>query len=100
MADDITFWADGGGNAIAAQKPLHGCKKVAQFLLAIRRSELMPTIIPQVEKINRQTGIINFVDKKPQSVFSFEIIDERVKSIFAVVNPDKLRLINSKVFSK
>lgn len=94
MAEDITFWSDGGGKAIAAEKPLQGCMKVARFLVAIRRSRLTPTIVPQVVTINGQLGIINLVNDKPHSVFSFDIADEQIQSIFAVVNPEKLKSVN------
>lgn len=91
MAEDVTFWSDGGGKTIAAQKPLHGCIKVARFLLAIRRSQLTPTIVPQIVTINGQLGIINLVNEKLHSVFSFDITNEQIQSIFAVVNPEKLK---------
>lgn len=45
MAEDVTFWSDGGGKAIAAKKPLHGCRKVSRFLVAIRRSQLTLTAL-------------------------------------------------------
>lgn len=93
MAKDITFWSDGGGQAIAAQKPLHGCKKVAQFLLAIRRSRLTPLIVPHIIAINGQLGIVNLVNDKPHSVLSLDVVNEKVQTIFAVVNPDKLRAV-------
>ena len=90
MAEDVTFWSDGGGKVTAAQKPLSGCLKVARFLVAIRRSRLTPTLVSQVIKLNGQPGVINIVDKKPHSTFSFEFADNKICSIFAVVNPDKL----------
>lgn len=91
MAEDITFWSDGGGQVTSAQHPLQGCNKVARFLLAIRRSRLIPKLIPQIVVINEQPGILNTVERKPQSTFSFEFSGRSIQSIFAVVNPDKLK---------
>ncbi|KJH69445.1 RNA polymerase sigma-70 factor [Aliterella atlantica] len=91
MAEDVTFWADGGGKVVAAQKPLHGCCKVARFLVAIRRSQLTPNIAPQLGEINGQFGIINILEQKSHSIFSFYFSGDRIQAIFAVVNPDKLR---------
>jgi RNA polymerase sigma-70 factor (ECF subfamily) len=90
MAEDINFWSDGGGKATAAQKPLFGCQKVARFLIAIRRSRLLPKLNSQIIKINAQPGILNCVDGEHQSIFSFEFNQEAIIAIFAVVNPDKL----------
>lgn len=93
MAEDITFWSDGGGQVIAAQRPLHGCQKVARFLVAIRRTRLIPTLSSQIIQINGQPGILNVVEGKPQSIFSFEFVSEGIEAIFAVVNPKKLKAI-------
>lgn len=93
MAEDATFWSDGGGKVVAAQRPLHGSVKVARFLTAIRRSKLLPRFTSQVAQVNGQPGIMNLVDDRPQSIFSFEFVDGYVQSIFAVVNPDKLRSV-------
>ncbi|BDI20794.1 DNA-directed RNA polymerase sigma-70 factor (plasmid) [Nostoc cf. commune SO-36] len=90
MAEDVTFWSDGGGKVVAAQKPLSGCLKVARFLVAIRRSRLTPMLISQVAVVNSQLGVINIVDEKLHSTFSFEFTGDSIRSIFAVVNPEKL----------
>jgi RNA polymerase sigma-70 factor, ECF subfamily len=91
MAEDITFWSDGGGQVTAAHYPLQGCQKVARFLIAIRQSRLIPKLNPQVVQINDQPGILNSVEGNLQSTFSFEFSAQSIKSIFAVVNPEKLR---------
>ena len=91
MAEDITFWSDGGGQATAAHHPLQGCRKVARFLIAIRRSRLIPMLHPQIVQINDQPGIVNVVEGNTQSTFSFEFSDQIIQSIFAVVNPEKLK---------
>jgi RNA polymerase sigma-70 factor, ECF subfamily len=95
MAEDVTFWSDGGGKVVAAQKPLYGCVKVARFLVAIRCSRLTPTLVSQVVAVNGQPGVINIVDEKLHSTFSFEFSGDRIQSIFAVVNPEKLRAVKS-----
>jgi RNA polymerase sigma-70 factor, ECF subfamily len=95
MVEDVTFWSDGGGKVVAAQKPLFGCLKVARFLVAIRRSRLTPTLISQVVKVNGQSGVVNIVNEKPHSIFSFEFVDDRIQSIFAVVNPEKLGAVKT-----
>lgn len=93
MAEDITFWADGGGQVVAVQKPLHGCLKVSRFLIALRRSKRIPNLIPRIFQINGQPAVINVVSEQPQSIFNFEFSGDCIKSIFAVVNPEKLRAI-------
>ena len=38
-----------------------------------------------------QPGILNTVEGNLQSTFSFEFSGESIKSIFAIVNPEKLK---------
>lgn len=90
MATDITFVSDGGGQVTAALRPLQGAQKVARFLVALRRSRLVPTIVPQMAQINQQPGVVNTVAEKIQSTFCFEFEGDRIRSVFAVVNPEKL----------
>lgn len=100
MAKDITLWPDGGGKVVAAFKPLHGCDKVTRFLLAIRRSKILPTFKPQLAQVNGQLSIINETNSKPQSVFTFDIVSEGyIKNIFAVLNPKKLKRIGDDYIS-
>jgi RNA polymerase sigma-70 factor, ECF subfamily len=91
MAEDVTFWSDGGGQVTAVQHPLKGCQKVARFLVALRRSRLIPILDSQIVRINDQPGILNVVEGNPQSTFSFEFSGQSIQSIFAVVNPKKLK---------
>lgn len=91
MAEDITFWGDGGGQVVAVRQPLQGALKVARFLAAIRRSNLLPTLTPQQVSINGQSGLVNYVNGKPHSVFTFDVQGNAIQAIFAVVNPMKLR---------
>ncbi|HAX74617.1 MAG TPA: RNA polymerase sigma-70 factor [Cyanobacteria bacterium UBA11372] len=94
MAEDITFFSDGGGKVTAAQQPLQGCQKVGRFLVAIRRSRLLPTFSAKIVQINDRPGILNTVAGQPQSTFSFEFSGESIQAIFAVVNPEKLKAVN------
>ena len=63
---------------------------MARFLIALQRSRLIPHITSQLADINGQPGIVNSVEGKAQSVFSFEFKGYRIQTIFAVANPDKL----------
>lgn len=95
MAEDTTFWSDGGGKVTAARTPLYGRQKIARFLIAIRRSSLLPTFTASLLQINGRAGIVNYVDGSPTGVFTFDFAEGYIQSIFAVVNPEKLSSIQS-----
>ena len=92
ITEDAVFYSDGGGKVTAAVKPLQGHIKIARFLLAIKRSNLIPDFSSQVVLVNDGIGILNTVDCQPQSIFIFYFSDRKIETIFAVVNPNKLKI--------
>ncbi len=52
--------------------------------------------------INGNPGIINYIETKPQSVlsFNFQVSDDDIliQNIFAVLNPEKLKLVILKYY--
>jgi RNA polymerase sigma-70 factor, ECF subfamily len=95
LAQDVTFWSDGGGKVVAALKPLFGAMKVARFLLAIRRKSF--PWISHITEINGQPGIIYVDNNCIQGTISFEIIDNCIQSIYSMRNPDKLMQFNQDI---
>lgn len=92
LAKDVTFWSDGGGQVVAALKPLQGAMKVARFLLAIR-SKWLSTSVAYVIEVNGQPAILYRVNDDIHSVMTFEIVDSYIQSIYSVRNPEKLKRI-------
>jgi len=92
LAEDVELHGDGGGRAPALARPQHGRRRVAATLarwitLAGRAGgvELRRT------KVNGQPGaVITDADGGLIGVWSLGIAEERIQSIRAVVNPDKL----------
>ena len=90
LAQDVTYWSDGGGKVTAALKPLHGAIKVARFLLALRSKWLSQAVFRTTE-INGQPGAIALIDGCIHSVTTFDIVDGYIQSIYTVRNPEKLK---------
>ncbi|NJL41818.1 MAG: RNA polymerase sigma-70 factor [Leptolyngbyaceae cyanobacterium SM1_4_3] len=92
LAQDVTYCSDGGGQVLAALKPLHGNRKVARFLWAIHQKWLRHATL-RLAEINGQPGIIYVMDGTVYSAIAFELVDGRIQSIYNVRNPDKLKQI-------
>ncbi|NER79202.1 MAG: RNA polymerase sigma-70 factor [Leptolyngbya sp. SIO1D8] len=93
LAEDITLWADGGGQVVACLKPLHGAAKVAGFLRAVhrRRKKLgLPTAVELVQ-VNGQPGLWFGTRDNLQSIVAVEVVDNRIQALYFVRNPDKLK---------
>jgi RNA polymerase sigma-70 factor (ECF subfamily) len=90
LSDDIVFTADGGGKAKAGLKPVHGREKVVRGTLSGLRV-LLPVMVSRIETVNGQPAIIGYIDGRPYCVIALDIVDEHIRQIYAILNPDKLR---------
>jgi RNA polymerase sigma-70 factor (ECF subfamily) len=87
---DATVTADGGGLAPAALRPIEGVEQVARYLadLAARA----PGNLTFLERtVNGQPGLVAQQDGVTVTVLAFHIAGDRIKNIWAVRNPEKLR---------
>lgn len=93
LADDVVFWADGGGKAPAATHPLHGPVAVARFITGLVRRggplgfRLEPTIL------NGEPGLLTTSpsgDLLGALTVSFDE-EGRVVGLRNQINPDKLQ---------
>ncbi len=90
LAEDVILYSDGGGKAGSARKPIYGHTKVARLIFALLR-KAPPTFTIRMTQVNGQPGIIGYEDGHPQSVLMFDIAADRIRAIYLVVNPEKLR---------
>jgi len=86
---DATVIADGGGLATAVRRPVEGGEQIARYWvdLAARAPDL--TILERT--VNGQPGLVAQQDGVTVTVFAFDIAGGRIKHIWAVRNPEKLR---------
>jgi RNA polymerase sigma-70 factor (ECF subfamily) len=94
LAEDITLWADGGGKAAgAALKPIQGAAPVARFILSFMRRFVPQARVVRAAEINGQPGFISYVSGMPVAALAFDIRGDRIRTIYAIGNPDKLRAL-------
>ncbi|CAM00740.1 RNA polymerase ECF family sigma subunit [Saccharopolyspora erythraea NRRL 2338] len=92
LADDVVSSADGGGVAGAARNAIRGASRVARYFAGLLDVPL-PGLELRVVELNGQPGILAVVGDALVSVTVVEVGDERVRRIYNVVNPDKLRFL-------
>jgi RNA polymerase sigma-70 factor (ECF subfamily) len=93
FAENATWTADGGGKAAAALNVLRGNRTLTKFLLGIR-SKAQAGFTVDFASINGSMGLLVRVTGKPFAIYSFETDGERIRNVYAVVNPDKLQGIS------
>lgn len=87
---DATATADGGGLAVTFLQPIHGAEAIARVWaeLADRVTSDM-TLLER--RVNGQPGLITTQHGAAITVFAFEMVGERIKHIWVMRNPEKLR---------
>ncbi|HEX6235201.1 MAG TPA: RNA polymerase sigma factor SigJ [Jiangellaceae bacterium] len=86
---DVTAIADGGGLVSAALRPIEGSEHVARTCVDIASRISGLTIVERT--VNGQPGLVLQEDGRTATVLAFDIAGERIKHIWAVRNPEKLR---------
>src|SRR5262245_35437859 len=86
---DATGVADSGGLVTAELRPMRGAEQLARA--AIDVANLAPTMTILERTVNGQPGLVAQLDGVTVTVFAFDIAGDRIKRIWAVRNPEKLR---------
>jgi RNA polymerase sigma-70 factor, ECF subfamily len=92
LADDVTFWADGGGKVRgAALQPVRGRADVARFVIGVTARFTPAGAQLAVADVNgKPTLLIRHPDGTPAIVVSIDVDRSRIRNIWAIGNPDKL----------
>jgi RNA polymerase sigma-70 factor, ECF subfamily len=88
---DATLVADGGGKASAATRPVLGSDRITKFLLGYAGKAHWSESDFQSVTINGTPGLLMRHPLAGTGTYSFDIVDGRIRTIYVVRNPDKLR---------
>jgi RNA polymerase sigma-70 factor, ECF subfamily len=98
LAEDVTFWADGGGKVKGvATRRLSGRDMVARFILD--NSPIFTHTLPadsrgELAEVNGQPALITRSGNRALAVLTIDVESEQIKAIRFVANPDKLTHIS------
>jgi RNA polymerase sigma factor (sigma-70 family) len=84
-----TMTADGGGLVNAALRPVEGGEQIARYVADL--ASRAPRLAFLERTVNGQPGLVAQQDGVTVTVFAFDVAGDRIKHIWAVRNPDKLR---------
>ncbi|MCH5586108.1 RNA polymerase sigma-70 factor [Shimazuella sp. AN120528] len=89
IREDVICYNDGGGKVRAAQVPIKGFSNVIHVLSKFARM-YSGQYTMRYANVNLLPGLIFTMDNGDRYVYSFEFRGSEIKTIYAVVNPDKL----------
>lgn len=96
LAEDVSWWADGGGKVSASPRPISGRERVMRFLSGILRTA--PSQYPNLRfapaTINGAPGMLVWDGETLiGAIMAGEMSEQRIHSLYLVLNPDKLAYI-------
>ena len=91
LASDARLVADSGGKVPAAMNVLEGAHRVAAFLAGAVKRGWTADLSARIDTINGLPGLIVTGPNGLVQTTAFEFERDRIKAIYAVRNPDKLR---------
>ena len=89
LAPDVVFTADSDGKVSAARRQVIGAAKVARLLIGLMRRAGAEYRI-ELAAYNSAPAMIVYRDDQPDTVFTVEMIDDKITNFYAIRNPDKL----------
>jgi RNA polymerase sigma-70 factor (ECF subfamily) len=87
---DAAATADGGGLALTFLRPIEGGEQIAHAWVELaRRATNNMTLLERT--VNGQPGLVAQQDGVTVTVFAFDVAGDRIKRIWVIRNPEKLR---------
>ena len=86
---DATASADSGGLASALPGPIEGDEQIARACVDL--VERAPGLTILERTVNGQPGLVAQRDGVTAAVLAFDIADDRIKNMWVILNPEKLR---------
>ena len=86
---DATAIADGGGLVSAVLRPIEGGEQIARVVVDV--GGRVPNLTILERTVNGQPGLVAQQDGVTVMVMAFDVAGDRIKHIWAVRNPEKLR---------
>ncbi|MER6948089.1 RNA polymerase sigma factor SigJ [Nonomuraea sp. NPDC000554] len=86
---DATATGDGGGLVSTALRPIEGGERIARYAVDI--AGRVPGLTLLERRVNGQPGLVAQQDGVTVVVMAFDVAGDRIKHIWGVRNPEKLR---------
>ena len=92
----MTYWMDGGRQARASRRPIHGRNSVAR-LMSFLLVKIFPSLEFTYEPVNGGLGVLWWDDDRLIAVTEAVIDNGEIVALHSVMNPDKLAYIRCRV---
>lgn len=90
LTDDAVLYTDGGGRVRSALRPIRSADHIGRFFIGIRNRGLKGAHVSFV-RVNGDAGVLMRRLDGVVSVSSFAFAGDRIRAIYTVSNPEKLK---------
>ncbi|MFB6451288.1 sigma-70 family RNA polymerase sigma factor [Bradyrhizobium tunisiense] len=97
LAEDAVLHTDGGGKRKAALNPIVGRAKILALLAGVARKRRDPLGNLRPATINGLPGCLAALASGDILSIALEIVSDRIKAVYVVRNPDKLKHVSEEV---
>lgn len=95
LAEDVTSWSDGGDEFRgAARRPVEGPGNVARLLVGAM-DRVPDGTRARIERLNGHPGVVFHRGGTALGAFSFAVEEDRIAEMYLLVNPEKLRHLDT-----
>lgn len=94
LSNDAVLYSDGGGRVRAALRPIVTADHVARFFVGLRKHAWLGSVV-KFTKVNGEVGVVVRRGDGHLAVSTFAIQGDRIRAIYSVNNPDKLRHVTT-----
>jgi RNA polymerase sigma-70 factor (ECF subfamily) len=92
LAENAELIGDGGGTVPSFGKVLQGAFRIANLFFAVFR-RAPDAVVYRMATVNGEAGLLRYVDGRLESAQAFVTDGEKILTIYAIRNPDKLRAL-------
>lgn len=93
LSEDVVLYTDGGGKATAVPNPIYGAERVGRFFFGAREKLMPKEFVRCLTEINGQPAVVAYHQGRAVGVLTMDVAKGRIRNIYIVRNPDKLRKI-------
>ncbi len=93
LAENVIHYTDGGEIKEAAKRPIEGPERVVRFLFNVAPRAPENLRVRPV-RVNGRPGLLALEGDRVHSVWCFRVVDGRIRDLYCVRNPEKLRHLN------
>lgn len=92
LAEDVTWWADGGGKVYASPYPQEGRERVLRLVRGLaRQAPRYPNLRFELATVNGGAAILVWNGATLYAAIACAVVGDRIQAVYDVMAPDKLQ---------